>query len=660
MAKIPLGNFGNLIAQPVTRRTIPAGAFDNGGAGLQKAGAMGMQLAGDMLAEQRDLEQKVQRMTTLAGIQTGLADLHDQTIRGVADGSIPKDAAESSFAEASNKLVSEKMDGLHPDFQKVIKAETLGITGRYSNAVRDSVVKRSQQDTRVGLFDFIEQQSRLALTDREKASSQMVRAIDDIGPSAGFNPVEIHDLKKRGNDDIAYTVAKRMVTNSSNSIESVDAALKALDGPEYSGLGNARREALYAHLVNARTRIDTRIRHDADKRLADAEKATQEFESQISTTNRARPDDYINWEKRVRGTPEEPRFAELKALEQEVQKVIALPPELQDQFITEARSAQRINGASEKQIRTLAATERAISENRKAMVEHPLKYLSERTGQSFAPITPALLQEGGEAIQREMQSRVSALYGLRKSTSGRTELKVFSPDEADHVGKMLSASPPAIQGALLGVMRNAINDPKAFSDTVRQIAKDDPVLAYAGVAKGRNLMTTTGLALSDLLLEGRAVLRDGSFKMPSEESGVISLKKTFNEYVGDAIEPGASAARDDTFRAATAVYAKLAKDHGQLDGILNSDIASRAIELVTGGVIKHAGYKTISPYGMGADVFNEKAFSALKQAEAENGQPAGAFAGLRLRAIAPNRYELLNGQRRQVGKDGMPIFLNIE
>jgi hypothetical protein len=47
-------------------------------------------------------------------------------------------------------------------------------------------------------------------------------------------------------------------------------------------------------------------------------------------------------------------------------------------------------------------------------------------------------------------------------------------------------------------------------------------------------------------------------------------------------------------------------------------------------------------------------------AEKSNDAPAGSFAAMQMRAIGPNRYELLNGQRRQIGKDGLPIILTIE
>ena len=138
------------------------------------------------------------------------------------------------------------------------------------------------------------------------------------------------------------------------------------------------------------------------------------------------------------------------------------------------------------------------------------------------------------------------------------------------------------------------------------------------------------------------------------------MQQTFSEYVGNAIEPGASSAREDTFKAASAVYAKLAKDAGKTDGSLDTGLYEQAVRLVTGGVVEHAGYKTIPPYGMGDDVFNDRARSAKFAAEKSNDAPAGSFAAMQMRAIGPNRYELLNGQRRQIGKDGLPIILTIE
>jgi hypothetical protein len=666
--RIPIGNFGFRGPDPVQHTRINGEGMDAAARAGQNLAANATRIAGDVHEKQVREQDALQQVKIAGEIQdrqmqyeSVLSDLGRRADAGELD----HKAIPEAFKSATSMLPQIDMNGMSPVMVEKTRQSLSMLDHKAQQRLDSFVAQGKKTEARFSvdrLLDGIDKSMASPDADPDKVTAMLDAPQVRISAQQAYGDAAESKLQER-KDNAWFTFGKTQLIAAGNDAGALRGFIGELDdekGRFANRLDGDKKNALKIAAQSQLDQVLRREQHEADKRLADAEKVIQEFGNQITTTTKARPEDYLNWVERVKGTPFEQQFVEMLTVEKAVQKVVALPPEQQDKFLSDARAAQRVNGAGEKQIKMLNALEESVGKNRKLMADEPLRYLTERTGQAFHPLSPAMLQQGGNAVAHELQNRLSSLSGLRKTTGGRTDLKLFSKDESDQIGKALADAPVGAQGAMLGLLRSAINDQRAYADTVRQVAKDDPVLAYAGIAQGRNLTTTNGRALSDLLLEGRAIVRDGSFKMPTEKAGSTSMQQTFSEYVGNAIEPGASSAREDTFKAASAVYAKLAKDAGKTDGSLDTGLYEQAVRLVTGGVVEHAGYKTIPPYGMGDDVFNDRARSAKFAAEKSNDAPAGSFAAMQMRAIGPNRYELLNGQRRQIGKDGLPIILTIE
>ncbi len=666
--RIPIGNFGFRGPDPVQHTRINGEGMDAAARAGQNLAANATRIAGDVHEKQVREQDALQQVKIAGEIQdrqmqyeSVLSDLGRRADAGELD----HKAIPEAFKSATSMLPQIDMNGMSPVMVEKTRQSLSMLDHKAQQRLDSFVAQGKKTEARFSvdrLLDGIDKSMASPDADPDKVTAMLDAPQVRISAQQAYGDAAESKLQER-KDNAWFTFGKTQLIAAGNDAGALRGFIGELDdekGRFANRLDGDKKNALKIAAQSQLDQVLRREQHEADKRLADAEKVIQEFGNQITTTTKARPEDYLNWVERVKGTPFEQQFVEMLTVEKEVQKVVALPPEQQDKFLSDARAAQRVNGAGEKKIKMLNALEESVGKNRKLMADEPLRYLTERTGQAFHPLSPAMLQQGGNAVAHELQNRLSSLSGLRKTTGGRTDLKLFSKDESDQIGKALADAPVGAQGAMLGLLRSAINDQRAYADTVRQVAKDDPVLAYAGIAQGRNLTTTNGRALSDLLLEGRAIVRDGSFKMPTEKAGSTSMQQTFSEYVGNAIEPGASSAREDTFKAASAVYAKLAKDAGKTDGSLDTGLYEQAVRLVTGGVVEHAGYKTIPPYGMGDDVFNDRARSAKFAAEKSNDAPAGSFAAMQMRAIGPNRYELLNGQRRQIGKDGLPIILTIE
>lgn len=61
MARIPMGNFGTVIAQPAPTVRIPAAAFDDGGSGAQKLGDTATHVGLSLMDEQRRQDDALMR-----------------------------------------------------------------------------------------------------------------------------------------------------------------------------------------------------------------------------------------------------------------------------------------------------------------------------------------------------------------------------------------------------------------------------------------------------------------------------------------------------------------------------------------------------------------------------------------------------------------------
>ena len=111
--QIPMGNFGNLIAEAPQAVNVPR---LDAGQGLQALGQAGMQIGASELALDRERIVQAQRArlsNTLATTDNALKDAHDSVAQGVLDGSIPSDQAAGEFQNRATKIKSDNLSGVH-------------------------------------------------------------------------------------------------------------------------------------------------------------------------------------------------------------------------------------------------------------------------------------------------------------------------------------------------------------------------------------------------------------------------------------------------------------------------------------------------------------------------------------------------------------------
>lgn len=214
MARIPMGDFGALVPEARRTPTASAAQLDGGlSEAAQRLGNTGMGIATDIIETRLSAEAKaaakaaadaererekqaaraerVQQLTAHAGIQTGLADLHDELNNGLNTGAITKDDARKQWSERSQKVIGEQLATLPQDIAPLINAEMMGLSGRLSNSLEDSIRKRDQKDADAGLMVYKEQMQRFATTDMATAVKQWENVARTSGAQAGWAPDRI-------------------------------------------------------------------------------------------------------------------------------------------------------------------------------------------------------------------------------------------------------------------------------------------------------------------------------------------------------------------------------------------------------------------------------------------------------------------------------------
>jgi hypothetical protein len=147
MARIPIGNFGNAIADPAPRVNIPSGAFDNGGAGLQKLGEVGVSYATQALQEIRAHETEVQAKNADTELTRRLMELQHDPDKGYM-GKVGSNAI-SSYADTtkSAKAIRDEISAGIKD-PKAKSAFDL-VSGSRLNSAIDSISRHAQTQNRV-------------------------------------------------------------------------------------------------------------------------------------------------------------------------------------------------------------------------------------------------------------------------------------------------------------------------------------------------------------------------------------------------------------------------------------------------------------------------------------------------------------------------------
>lgn len=674
MARIDLGNFGNVTARPGPVVQSDPNAYGAGvGRALQQAGSIGMataereQAVADAEERQRlrEAEQeakaaareakRVKALTAQAEVSNGLADLQDELQRGLDDDTIPKDKAVEWFAERSTKLVDGGIKNVDPENQELVRATVLGDIGRGRANVIKLVRQRDQKDIRAGGLAFFEQMQRQAARGPAEADDAIAKVREfwtATHARAGEDAAQAQQRIQQFAERVRYTQATALVNADPG------AAMRALKDPNYlPELDPQQRTSLIqtadVRVTQAANRAEIAARAN-ERRMEREWTAVSTVLDAGKALDPAYADSVL---KKFKGTAYEGALRQLMAEGPANAAFAGQPVPMQARALEELQGKMNREGATPEQVKAYKKAEAAHKAALADIKADPYMAAAERG--VITELTPLQLTDisslGPQLAKRSQQAgQVSQWVGQ--------EVSLLRPDEAKKVGEVLQAMPAKDRAASLAGLAKTMT-PGQMRAMAQQFGAKDDTLAAAAILAAQNARTTAGRQASEIVLAGADALKEQRVKLDRPQTDVRQEIDTVlrGAFASEAAHRAAS-------DAAFAAYAGLVAEGKGGD-------VEQAVRLVTGGIMERGGQKLVKPYGWSDDQVEDALgrIDAAKLSTLTGGQPARVGdKALKPEELAPlvraatlgpsskpGAYTLSIGGR-MVMVDGRPLIVPLE
>jgi len=219
-------------------------------------------------------------------------------------------------------------------------------------------------------------------------------------------------------------------------------------------------------------------------------------------------------------------------------------------------------------------------------------------------------------------------------------------------------------------MRDDQGGARRFQSIMAQIAPDEPVLAFAGVAAGAWGDSGAGRQLSELIIKGHAILNpnqrtDGKpaggslIPMPAENK----MRLEFDNMVGDALRSNPQY-ESTAYQAARAVYVAMPGTSSKGTGELDTARWQEAIKMTVGNVHDHNGKMTVLPTGFDLSRFKDevknRSDALIASGRLADTMTAQKLRNMQLRPAGFDRYVFTEGDTVLSDKRGMPVVLDFK
>lgn len=660
MARIPLGNFGNAIADPAPRINIPRGAF-SAGEGLQKLGDTGMQVASAAMEEQRqqnDALKRTQAANALLDHEIAVKTAGQDIAQQLADGTMNYKEAADAYKSRIADIPKPDAAGFDPvtaeNFSRGVKRnEFIG-----ANSVAQSINSAKIADQKAEVDLGLDKIGKLAGMPGADVPAELAKmdAYDQQGRLAyGKNWAS----KKQEFQDKAWfnEAQQRVLQNNGNlaALKAMESDLKDTKGRYADKLDPEKRIVIENAVISHRVMLENKIQHNADRMEAMGGRTINEIDRQLSSGVPASPQMWDAWAATVKGTSYEGEFKARIQDESKMQEVLRLPPDQQTSFV-QARQAELLNnGGSIRDKVNLDRLKNAVDANVKQLKETPLLYAQNRAGQ---PVEPIDFNAPKDAA-RILRDRVNSVNALQKQYGPQVQMKPLLPYEADYLSKSLDSMPPKQQADMFGMMHMAFGDDTAYRAAMQQIAPDNPVIAVAGIRASQNP------SASNLILRGQQILRpdkksDGQGKLlampPETELNAEFSKREQNAYAGK------ERAQSSAYQTAKSIYAAQSVDSGDYSGKLDYGRWRESIDLATGGFETYKGRTIVLPYGVDSGAFKDgietRTAAIVASGALDSSYTHDKLRDLPLENVGDGRYIFRAGDGVVADKSGKPIILD--
>lgn len=687
MARIDIGQFGQGGGTaPLVRSRVSGAGVGEVAQAVGQLGGVAAQLGASMAAEDaREAEGLARAKAANAQLDYELqvGDVQRKLEDDVATGTVPYAEAPSRYQEAVGKIEKPAVAGLTPDLQlaydrglqRTVTAGQLGI---------DRVARTAKRADFRGQFDAaLDKLGKIAgMPGADIAAvNQRAQAFAPLAKQAGLSDAAVGKALQDFYDRTWTSQAtQRAIFNREDpaGLKSLETDLSSSDGFYADKLDPEKRNALLSQVMTRQQTLVDRAERAADRIDAKAQRVLGQIDRQIASAVPATPEMWTAWADSMKGASPDVRaeFDQRVAEEKEVQKVLRLPTAQQQTYLQKAEAELATAGGTVQRKENLARTRSAIEAAQKQLDETPLLFNASREGGEVEPLNLAALASPADAweVGAQLQNRAATIDGMRKRYGSQVQMAVLLPQEVQALGEQLKQGTSRQQAEMLSQLRTATMDDKVFNAAMKQLAPEQPVVAYAGMLATRERAQVTlqkhmfgadeaanGRDVAATMLEGNRLLQgkgDSKFPLPPEKE----FRDQFTRDTG-ALFAGRPGAADVAMQAVRAFYTGQSAADGDHSAEVNSDRMKKAITASLGEVVDVNGRgEVLAPWGMGADTFEDQAEQAFTESAKAAGLPdtvVGSFSKYGLRQQSERTYYVTRGREFLTTKDGKPLTIII-
>lgn len=687
MARIDIGQFGQGGGTaPLVRSRVSGAGVGEVAQAVGQLGGVAAQLGASMAAEDaREAEGLARAKAANAQLDYELqvGDVQRKLEDDVATGTVPYAEAPSRYQEAVGKIEKPAVAGLTPDLQlaydrglqRTVTAGQLGI---------DRVARTAKRADFRGQFDAaLDKLGKIAgMPGADIAAvNQRAQAFAPLAKQAGLSDAAVGKALQDFYDRTWTSQAtQRAIFNREDpaGLKSLETDLSSSDGFYADKLDPEKRNALLSQVMTRQQTLVDRAERAADRIDAKAQRVLGQIDRQIASAVPATPEMWTAWADSMKGASPDVRaeFDQRVAEEKEVQKVLRMPTAQQQTYLQKAEAELATAGGTVQRKENLARTRSAIEAAQKQLDETPLLFNASREGGEVEPLNLAALASPADAweVGAQLQNRAATIDGMRKRYGTQVQMAVLLPQEVQALGEQLKQGTSRQQAEMLSQLRTATMDDKVFNAAMKQLAPEQPVVAYAGMLATRERAQVTlqkhmfganeaanGRDVAATMLEGNRLLQgkgDSKFPLPPEKE----FRDQFTRDTG-ALFAGRPGAADVAMQAVRAFYTGQSAADGDHSAEVNSDRMKKAITASLGEVVDVNGRgEVLAPWGMGADTFEDQAEQAFTESAKAAGLPdtvVGSFSKYGLRQQSERTYYVTRGREFLTTKDGKPLTITI-
>lgn len=614
MARIPMGNFGNVTAQAQPGRVLDNGAGQVAQAVGQLA-QVGQQVSLKKHNEQLKIqEEKEQYQFNIEASKYGAEyqDYITETKQKLVTGELNENLAKAYLrqrADEMNEAYSQRLpehhrekfsyysEKMYIDSQAFIKPLAFEVERKKINAdfeqMSEATLKIENREQGYALFkDTLSRNPVLTPEQRVKAEEDWQQRRDLSDGKGVLSSLE-------DQEDIAA------LQELHKKVDTIFPHMKV-----------ETRDAYKANIESSIDRIEKGLAIKAKEKDKETAQLTKDFVADAFTGFPISTSLVSSTLEAVKGTPYEAEVKEAIALNKDAQAFRKLSPIEQERSLTRLTTELENTPQEDATLlqKKLNVYRGIASTSKQRANDDPIAAVQSQTGHKLYTVTPEQIGSG-QIDYKKAQITTQLLAEQKKENGGVGSLIQWNKTERTAFLKRYHDATPAKQKAmLLDLTKLSGGNREATKEYFTMLAGEQNSYDYMGIAKLANMgvhVPKTSIQLADVALEGKQLINQRQDKLFAKQDAFnLQIQSEF----GNAA--GVGSVEHRAFQnIAYAVYVGLAKREGGIktddkgNPIIDKELAKRSFDIATGGTYKQKLGKNTNhifmPYGFTQTSFED-------------------------------------------------------